>query len=161
MGEEAARENQAPGFRAPPSRLIRLLYRSPLAPLLGRLVLLLTTTGRKTGIPRVTPLQYEELDGAFYVGSARGREADWFRNVVADPCVRVRIGSREFEAFAEPVTDPRRIADFLELRLKRHPTMIGAILRSEGLPAPPARADLEEYAARSALVILRPTHEPP
>ena len=28
-----------------------------------RMVLLLTTTGRKSGLPRVTPLQYEDIDG--------------------------------------------------------------------------------------------------
>jgi len=124
-------------------------------------VLLLTTTGRKTGLPRVTPLQYEESDGTLYVGSARGTRADWFRNIVADPRVHVRIKSREFEGLAEPVTDPCRIADFLEMRLKRHPRMIGAILRSEGLPAAPTRAELEDYARRLALVIIRPKSQPP
>ncbi|HUS79158.1 MAG TPA: nitroreductase/quinone reductase family protein [Patescibacteria group bacterium] len=39
---------------------------------MGRMVLLLTTTGHKTGLPRVTHLQYEEVDGAYYVGSMRG-----------------------------------------------------------------------------------------
>ncbi len=127
-----------------------------MAPLIGRLILLLTTTGRKTGLPRVTPLQYEQVEGVFYVGSARGTKADWFRNIVADGRVKVRFGTREFEALAEPVTDPCRIADFLELRLTRHPRMIGAILRSEGLPAEPSRADLEAYALQSAMVIIRP-----
>ena len=50
-----------------------------------RVVLLLTTTGRKSGLPRVTPLQFEEIDGAYYVGSARGAQADWFRNIVSNP----------------------------------------------------------------------------
>ncbi len=125
------------------------------------MILLLTTTGRRTGLARVTPLQYEELEGAFYVGSARGVRADWFRNIVANRRVKVRVGSREFEAMAEPVTDPCRIADFLELRLRRHPRLIGAILRGEGLPAPPSRLDLEAYASRSALVIIRPLDQPP
>jgi deazaflavin-dependent oxidoreductase (nitroreductase family) len=159
--EGGSLRNKGAEFRPPPSRLIKFLYRTDLAPLIGRLVLLLTTTGRKTGLPRVTPLQYEELDGVFYVGSARGARADWFRNIVADPCVQVRIKSREFEALAEPVTDPCRIADFLELRLRRHPRMIGAIMRSEGLPASPTRAELEEYAHRSAMVIIRPKYQPP
>ncbi len=135
---------------------MRFLYRSGLAPLLGRFILLLTTTGRKSGLPRVTPLQYEELDGAIYVASARGPKADWFRNILADPCVKVRIKSREFEGLAEPVTDPCRIADFLELRLQRHPQMVGAILKSVGLPASPSRGELEEYASQLAMVIIRP-----
>ena len=32
-----------------------------------RSVLLLTTTGRRSGLPRVTPLQFEEQDGLYYV----------------------------------------------------------------------------------------------
>ena len=65
------------------------LYRLGLGPLIGRLVLLLTTTGRKSGLPRVTPLQYELIDGAYYVGAALGLKADWLRNLQADPRVRL------------------------------------------------------------------------
>ena len=143
-------------FSPPPPHLMKFLYRSGWAPALGRLVLLLTTTGRKSGQPRLTPLQYEEIDGAIYVASALGTKADWFKNLRANPCVKVRIGSREFDALAEPVTDPCRIADFLELRLARHPKMVGAILGSVGLPPSPSRAQLEEYARQLAMVILHP-----
>ncbi len=143
-------------FHAPPSQFMIALYRAGLGPVIGRFVLLLTTTGRRSGLPRTTPLQYEEIDGAIYVASARGAKADWFRNILACPRVHVRIGLRHFDALAEPVTDSCRIADFLELRLHRHPRMVGAILRSEGLPSAPSRLDLETYAHRLALVILRP-----
>ncbi len=60
---------------------------------------------------------------------------------------------------AEPVTDPGRIADFIELRLRRHPRMLGMILKSEGLPSNPSRLQLEDYARRLALVILHPDSE--
>lgn len=142
-------------FRPPPSRLMRVLYGMGFGRFLRRIILLLTTTGRKTGLPRVTPLQYEEVDGAVYVASALGTKADWFRNILANPCVQVRIGSRQFQGMAETVTDPGRIADFLELRLRRHPQMVGAILKSEGLPEAPSRAELEEYARQLAMVIIR------
>lgn len=131
------------------------LYAIGLGPLYGRLVLLLTTTGRRSGLPRVTPLQYEEINGAIHVASARGDHADWFRNIVADPRVEVRVRSRRFAATAEPITDPTRVADFLEYRLRRHPKMVGAIMRREGLPPHPNRADLEQYAGQRALVIIR------
>ena len=107
-------------------------------------------------MPRVTPLQYEMVDGQFYIGSARGAQADWFRNILADPHVRVRVKSREFAAIAEPVTDYLRVADFLELRLRRHPRMVSVILKAEGLPAQPTRAQLEDYARGLAMVIIRP-----
>ena len=53
-------------------RIHRLLYAAGLGPLVGKIILLLTTTGRKSGLKRITPLQYEEIDGKYYLGSARG-----------------------------------------------------------------------------------------
>ncbi|MBN1147770.1 MAG: nitroreductase family deazaflavin-dependent oxidoreductase [Anaerolineales bacterium] len=120
------------------------------------LVLLLTTRGRKSGLARVTPLQFEEIDGLYYVASARGAKADWFRNILADPHVEVQIQDRRFSALAEAISDPARIADFLEVRLQRRPRMIGIMLRAEGLPAGAGRAELEEFAATKTLVALRP-----
>lgn len=71
--------------KMPPNRLILRLYTGGLAPLLGRFILLLTTTGRKSGFPHTTPLQFEVVNGAYYIGSARGKQADWFRNIRAKP----------------------------------------------------------------------------
>jgi len=134
----------------------QLIYGIGLGSIYGRLVLLLTTTGRKSGKPRVTPLQYEEIDGDIYIASARGTKSDWFRNAVANPEVRVRVRSRQFEGKAEPVTNPNRIADFLEIRLKRHPRMVGAIMRREGVSKNPDRVELEKYAAKRAMIIITP-----
>lgn len=150
-------------FNRLPRWLLRLLKRPPqvayalgLGPLIGRVVLLLTTTGRRSGLPRVTPLQYEEQDGILYIGSARGTDADWVRNILADPHVQVRVKSRRFDALADVTTDCATVTDFLELRLQHRPRMIGAMLRAEGLPAHPTRQQLEQYAGRLALVTIRP-----
>jgi len=143
-------------LRPPDARLFRALYALGLGPVVGRLILLLTTTGRKTGRRRVTALQYEEVDGTYLLGSSRGIRADWVRNLVANPGVEIHVRSRWFRGRAEAVTDPERIADFMELRLQRHPRMVGRILQMEGLPAHPARAQLVAYATRLALVIVRP-----
>jgi deazaflavin-dependent oxidoreductase (nitroreductase family) len=122
------------------------------------LVLLLTTVGRKSGRTVITPLQYEEIDGVYYVGSARGARADWFQNLLAQPRVRVQVAAHSFEAEAEPILDPRRIADLFEVRLERHPRMIGLIMRAEGLPAHHSRTDLEAFAADKAAAALHPAH---
>ena len=134
----------------------RIFYALGLGPLLGRLVLLLTTRGRRTGLLRVTPLQYEQIEGKYFVASAFGDRADWYRNILADSDVRVRVGRKRFKAFAEPTTDPVRIADFLEYRLARQPRMVGMLLRAEGLPLSPSRQDLERFAENKTLVILHP-----
>ena len=131
------------------------IYRRGFGP--RHLLLLLTTTGRKTGLPRVTPLQYEKIGGGYTIGSARGQEADWFKNILANPDVMVTIRGREFSANAEPVTDLARIADFIELRLSRHPIMVRLIMHLfDGLPWRFTRADIEHICNGKAMVILHP-----
>ena len=55
---------------------------------------LLETIGRRTGKPRLTPV-CDGLEGeTFWLLSQRGRDADWVRNIEADPRVRVKLRSR-------------------------------------------------------------------
>lgn len=64
-------------------------------------VLLLTSPGRRTGIPRSTCVRYLEYDGGFLVwGTAAGasREPDWFRNLRAAAAVDAQAGRRRFVA---------------------------------------------------------------
>ena len=70
---------------------LRLLYAMGLGSLIGHMVLLLTTTGRKSGLPRATPLQYEEVDNVIKVAAALGQKADWYCNIIANPNVEVRV----------------------------------------------------------------------
>jgi deazaflavin-dependent oxidoreductase (nitroreductase family) len=138
-------------------KIHRVLYAIGLGPLVGRIILLLTTTGRKSGLKRVTPLQYEKIGEDYYVGAARGVKADWLRNIRAYPIVDVHVGARHFSAHAEIICDPCRFADFLEVRLERHPQMVGFIMqKAHGLPKHPTRQQLEELAKTEALVILHP-----
>lgn len=138
-------------------KIHRVLYAIGLGPLVGKLILLLTTTGHKSGLKRVTPLQYEMIGDDYYVGAARGVKADWVRNLRANPIVDVHVGAKHFCANAEVVDDPRRFADFLELRLERHPRMVGFIMqKAHGLSSHPTRQQLEELARTEALVILHP-----
>jgi deazaflavin-dependent oxidoreductase (nitroreductase family) len=138
-------------------KIHRLLYAVGLGPVIGKIILLLTTTGRKSGQPRVTPLQYEEINGEYYLGAARGLQADWVRNLQANPQVEVRVGAKHLHGQAEVVTDPVRIADFIEIRLQRHPVMIGLIMqKAHGLSKHPSREELEQMAASEALIIIHP-----
>ena len=137
-------------------KLHRSLYAIGLGPVIGRLILLLTTTGRKTGRKCVTPLQYEEIDGLYYLAAARGQKADWFRNIQANPQVEVWVKSSHFQGNAEAVSDPDTIADFLEFRLRTHPRMIGMFMKMHKLPPRPSRAQLEELAGTLAMVIIHP-----
>jgi len=91
-------------------RLLRfpvLLYRLRLGFLVSRSVLLLTTTGRKTGKPRVAAVGYiqDRAAGRLYLTAGWKGESHWFRNVIAHPRVRVRLGRHRFEGIATPASE--------------------------------------------------------
>lgn len=135
----------------------QVAYAVGLGPLIGGVILLLTTTGHVSDRKRVTPLQYEEVAGNIVIASARGASADWYRNLEADPRVEVRVKGRRFKGLAEPCADPEAIADFLALRLERHPRIVGRILQFQGCPARPTRDQLTEYARSRTMVTIRET----
>ena len=137
----------------------RIAYALGLGPLIGRFVLLLTTYGRKSGRPRVTPLVFEQQGETILVASARGAAADWIHNIQANPQVRVRVGRREFRGLAEITTDAEKIAEHIERLITRNPKAFGAILRAEGLPFTPSRADLLRFAPQRPMVTIRPTFD--
>jgi deazaflavin-dependent oxidoreductase (nitroreductase family) len=69
----------------------------------GRHLLLLHTTGAKSGQARVNPLAYRHDGDALVVfGSKAGASThpDWYYNVLAHPQVRVEVGTEEFDAVA-------------------------------------------------------------
>lgn len=133
------------------------MYAIGFGPVIGRIILLLTTTGRKSGKKRITPLQYEEINGKIFLGSARGTHSDWYRNILADNRVEIQVRNRKFSGIAEPITDPVRIADFLELRLNRHPHMVGLMMKKiHHISAQPTRQQLLQLAVDEALVIITP-----
>ncbi len=86
-------------------------------------VLLLTTTGRKTGKHRTVPLVYDEQDGSFVVASSNAGhwEPAWLLNARDNPKVTVEVGSRRFDARAEIVDGERGVALWKQYELL-HPS---------------------------------------
>ncbi|WP_258018117.1 nitroreductase family deazaflavin-dependent oxidoreductase [Streptomyces noursei] len=73
-------------------------------PFAGQCLLLLTTTGARSGLPRTTPACYlAEADGRLAVFPSNGGAATppaWYRNLTAHPEVTVEVGTRVFRALA-------------------------------------------------------------
>ncbi len=70
-------------------------------PYVGARLLLLTSTGARSGEPHVAPLGYtRDGEGYVVVGSNSGRDvnADWVSNVRANPDVTIELGSETFAA---------------------------------------------------------------
>ena len=69
----------------------------------GAPLLLLTTTGARTGQPRVAPLAYTKDGGHFVIIASKGgapTHPDWFHNLRASPEVTVEVGAETFPARA-------------------------------------------------------------
>jgi deazaflavin-dependent oxidoreductase (nitroreductase family) len=74
----------------------------------GAPLLLLTTTGAKSGQQRISPLAYLSEGGQIYVFAGnRGAPTNpgWYHNLVAHPDVTVELGPEKFEARAIVVDD--------------------------------------------------------
>lgn len=92
-------------------------------PFEGAPLLLLHTTGRKTGIEWVNPMMYLAQDGRTFVFASKGGapdNPDWYRNLVASPQVTVELGTQTYPATAVPVTGPERDAIYAE-QARRYP----------------------------------------
>ena len=69
----------------------------------GTTALILTTTGRRSGEPRSTPLIYQEHDGAYLVVASKGGADEppaWYRNLEDQPEVTVQVKADRFPARA-------------------------------------------------------------
>jgi len=96
-------------FGAPLDRFLYRVTRGRLASTAGVApVILLTTTGRRTGRKRTTPVMYIRDGDRFVVSSenfGQGRAAAWPLNLLADPRLTVQIGPETVDCRARLLSD--------------------------------------------------------
>jgi deazaflavin-dependent oxidoreductase (nitroreductase family) len=84
-------------------------------PFEGQDLLLLTTEGAKSGLPRLVPLSYLTIDGAIIlVGSLAGADVDpaWAHNLRANPRARIDLGTESYDVVARELSHAERDATF-------------------------------------------------
>jgi deazaflavin-dependent oxidoreductase (nitroreductase family) len=125
-----------------------LYYKLGLGWMLEKRFLLLTTTGRKSGKTRHTPLEYVyNPDEDWYrISPGWGGKTDWYKNVLHNPKVSVQVGRRKFAAVAEPVPAEEAAKSMMAVS-KRHPLMDKVWGRWSDKPMDGTR-DSYLYAAR-------------
>ena len=77
----------------------------------GNSLLLLRTTGARSGKQRVNPLAYTTDGDRLVIIASKGgtpTNPDWYHNIVAHPDVTVEVGTETFEARATVVEGPER-----------------------------------------------------
>jgi deazaflavin-dependent oxidoreductase (nitroreductase family) len=87
-------------------------------------VALLTTKGRKTGQPRVSPLLYLRDGDTVLVAASRGgsdKNPMWYLNLKANPKVRVQIKKEVLDLTARDATDEER-AKYWPRLVEMYPT---------------------------------------
>lgn len=125
-------------------RIPRWLARAPIAVfargggwLLGPHVLMLEHRGRVTGAARHVVLEVIDREpGALYIVSGYGERSQWFRNVCAEPAVRVWFGAlRGAPARAERLCPDETRRRLLRYRERRGADVLGRVLGLSDLRA--------------------------
>lgn len=124
------------------NRLVRAALRRGAAP---RAFALLETYGRRTGLARHTPVGNGLRGDVFWLVAAHGRQADYVRNIEAQPTVRVKVGGswREGTAVLLPGDDPaarsRTLPHRWDARIGRLMASAPLTVRIDLKPVPPER----------------------
>ena len=89
-------------------------------------LLVLHTTGAKSGLPRLNPAAYMADDDRFVIfASNAGRPSNpaWFYNLAANPKVRIEVGDETFPARATIAEEPERSRLFKQMA-ESHPIFV-------------------------------------
>ena len=92
-------------------------------PFEGAPVLLLHTTGAKTGQERVNPMMYQVVGDGYAVFASKSgapTNPDWYHNLLAHPRVRAEIGT-ETHDFTARVADPQTREPIWAEQKRRYP----------------------------------------
>jgi deazaflavin-dependent oxidoreductase (nitroreductase family) len=73
-------------------------------PEVGGRIMVITHTGRKSGLRHQTPVNYTLSGEDIYCTAGFGRTSDWYRNIQSDPHVEVWLPDSWWEGVAEDVT---------------------------------------------------------
>ena len=77
----------------------------------GAPLLLLHSTGAKSGRERVSPMMYRKVGDAWAVfASKAGADSnpDWYYNLLANPRARIEVGTQTFDVTARTTSDEER-----------------------------------------------------
>ena len=102
-------------------------------------VVILETTGRRSGQPRRVPVTRMLEGDTLWIVTEHGREAAYVRNIEADPRVRVRVGRRWRSGTARVLDDD----DWRALQRRMPNKLNSAMVRLMGTEHLTIRVDLD------------------
>ncbi len=92
------------------NKFMLLMWRLGLGPFLQSphwgYIMVLTTTGHRTGLRRRAPINYDRAGDVVYALPGFGARTHWYRNLIADPRCEVWLPDGWWTGVAEAITDP-------------------------------------------------------
>jgi len=134
------------------------LWRLGLAPIIGHQLMLITHTGRKSGLSRLTMVEYYKMDRKKFIVSGFGSRAQWYRNIDADPYITIQTADGVESVRAERVTDGETLLRLLDGVKRREGLLLNMYL--EALDVSPDREDILIKKDRFYWLTFEPTDEP-
>jgi len=111
--------SQTPTIPPIVNRSMKFILRSPMHGLVSKTVLLITFTGRKSGMTYTTPVSYSQTGDQVYIFT----HAAWWVNLHNGAPVTLHIRGRDLQGLAEPVAeDKSAIAAGLAAHLRKVPS---------------------------------------
>lgn len=113
------------------NRFMLLMWKLGLGPYInawpevGGQIMVLNHYGRQTGKRLQTPLNFVEINGEIYCTAGFGQDADWYKNITANPQVEIWLPNGWYAGLAEEVLDP-----------KLRPPIMRSVLLASGVAAP-------------------------
>ncbi len=74
----------------------------------------ITVTGRKSGRSISIPIWFVFEDPTLYLLPVQGSDTQWYKNVLANPKIRIDARGAEAEFQAVPITDPKQVSSVVE-----------------------------------------------
>lgn len=122
--KEGLKEKPLPtGFERFVVRMPIFLYRIGLGFVFGKRFLILTHTGRNSGLKRFVVLEvvhHDLVNDRYFIASGWGEKSNWYQNVANNPNVEFQIKNQKFNAYATKLEN-EKAADVLFLYASKHP----------------------------------------
>lgn len=136
---------------------VKSIVSSPLHPVLGRGLAVITVHGRKTGRAIATPINVTPDADGFMATSLRSR--NWWRNLRGGVVAELRVDGRRQRVCGEVVEGHQAVAAGFAHYFDAHPNLARYFGVTLGPERRPARESLERLAEERVIIHLRPLPE--
>jgi deazaflavin-dependent oxidoreductase (nitroreductase family) len=161
MPEKFSEPKRPRGLARLAFRLPIWLYRAHLGWLLGNRAVLLTHTGRKSGLPRQTVLEvvrYDKTTGACVVASGWGMKSDWALNVTENPKIVFQVRNKRTAGIAERLSAEAGAEELFNYA-HRYPLALRELTKFMGYRLDGTEDDIRALGRMVPMFLLKPVTE--